>query len=634
MATVVATLWCGLFDRCAKCKEESVTHSFGSSGDPDLERALATFEDDLRITQEAEELYLRTGDQEALDIATAAWLRILEHPAFSSSTRRFRALALYNAGTVLLRRYWASGIIGNLNDALDLFHQAVRATPPGFPYLHLILSSLGTGLREQFARTGRETYLEEAIRAFQQAVETTTPDSPDVPSILSNLGTGLRERFARTGQEADLDEAIRVFQQAVQATPADSPNLSSYLDNLGSSLRDRFARTGREADLEEAIRVWQEAAQAIPPQSAERQNLNSLEVAMRRRMAIYGSEGEKSSVAGIPDKARGTDDRATIIRIFYGTDRKRLDTTSMPTFRGERSDSDRLTLGICHVSIPPTHRTGALEAPKWWKLQFSSNPRKHVTLRKTAVLPEDSFYDLLRECTRGSDKQDAFVFVHGFNVSFEDAARRTAQLAFDLEFKGAPIMFSWPSCARVKGYMVDEATIDWVLPHLTQFLQDIVRRGEVRTLHLIAHSMGNRALARTLKEIAMSDSDIRFNQVLMAAPDIDRGEFLQLAARMKVVSERVTLYASSADKALRASQSLHHYPRAGEAGDNIVVTPEVDTIDASSVDTDFLAHSYFCQDRTLLNDIFYLVKEGKPPGTRFGLDFKQWLSGAYWVFRR
>jgi Alpha/beta hydrolase of unknown function (DUF900) len=31
-----------------------------------------------------------------------------------------------------------------------------------------------------------------------------------------------------------------------------------------------------------------------------------------------------------------------------------------------------------------------------------------------------------------SPSRDAFIFVHGYNVSFPDAARRTAQIAFDL----------------------------------------------------------------------------------------------------------------------------------------------------------------------------------------------------------
>src|SRR5262249_2696270 len=32
-----------------------------------------------------------------------------------------------------------------------------------------------------------------------------------------------------------------------------------------------------------------------------------------------------------------------------------------------------------------------------------------------------------------------------FNVTFEDAVRRRAQIAYDLQFPGTPIRYSWPS---------------------------------------------------------------------------------------------------------------------------------------------------------------------------------------------
>ena len=40
-----------------------------------------------------------------------------------------------------------------------------------------------------------------------------------------------------------------------------------------------------------------------------------------------------------------------------------------------------------------------------------------------------------------SPRKDAFVFIHGFNVAFEDAVMRTAQIAYDLGFDGAPILY-------------------------------------------------------------------------------------------------------------------------------------------------------------------------------------------------
>ena len=358
----------------------------------------------------------------------------------------------------------------------------------------------------------------------------------------------------------------------------------------------------RETALERADSI-EAAAELCNVATSTFRSWSSLDKKLRayRKKKTEGSDVWDLASGREPETPKRGDGHTTKIPVFFGTDRKRTDSGSQISFSGDRSESDSLNLGICEVTIPPGHKKGTLETPsKWWELQFSPNPRKHVTLAKITALSEDAFYDLLRQRVRESDGHDAFVFVHGFNVSFKDAARRTAQLAHDLEFKGAPVLFSWPSCAKVQGYTVDEATIDWVLPHLNQFLQGIVRRGGVHTLHLIAHSMGNRAIARVLKELAIGDADVHFNQVLMAAPDIDRGEFLHLAEQVRAVSDRVTLYASARDKALQLSQKLHYYPRAGEAGDSIVVSEGVETIDASKVDTDFFGHCYCCKDRTLL----------------------------------
>jgi esterase/lipase superfamily enzyme len=41
----------------------------------------------------------------------------------------------------------------------------------------------------------------------------------------------------------------------------------------------------------------------------------------------------------------------------------------------------------------------------------------------------------------------AFVFIHGYNVSFDAAVKLTAQLSRDMRFPGAPILYSWASAA-------------------------------------------------------------------------------------------------------------------------------------------------------------------------------------------
>jgi len=180
---------------------------------------------------------------------------------------------------------------------------------------------------------------------------------------------------------------------------------------------------------------------------------------------------------------------------------------------------------------------------------------------------------------------------------------------------------------------VDEATIDWSRPHLASFLSQIACRAGVSTLHVIAHSMGNRALIKALGTLPLFNSTSFINQIVLAAPDIDSGEFVQIAASIQSSGKRTTLYASSNDKAIEISKQVHEYPRAGESGPDIVIVNGVDTIDASNVDTSFIGHSYFADKRTVLSDLYYVLSEGKPPSERYSLEEKTCPKGLYWAFR-
>jgi esterase/lipase superfamily enzyme len=144
--------------------------------------------------------------------------------------------------------------------------------------------------------------------------------------------------------------------------------------------------------------------------------------------------------------------------------------------------------------------------------------------------------------------------------------------------------------------------------------------------------MGNRALVKIL-DSSVSTGQSLYQQVVLTAPDIDAGEFLQLASRIRSTAERITLYASSNDNAISLSKKMHTYPRAGESGDDIVVVTGLDTVDASSVDTSLTGHSYYAEKRTVLSDLFYLLKDGSPPSERHGLDRKSCSKGEYWAFR-
>jgi esterase/lipase superfamily enzyme len=288
------------------------------------------------------------------------------------------------------------------------------------------------------------------------------------------------------------------------------------------------------------------------------------------------------------------------------------------------ADRGALSFGVAQVSIPHDHELGKVETPRWWRLEFRPNPDRHVVLHAIEVLDRARYVDAFKDAVASADSRDALVYVHGYNVRFADAARRAAQIAHDLKFPGRTALFSWPSQGGTQGYIADGATVEWATPDFETFLRIMLAEVGARTVHVLAHSMGNRALARalsTLDPALLPQGAAQLHQVIFAAPDVDRSTFLQLASAFRKPARRITLYASSGDVALRASRFLHAGPRAGNAGPDIVVAQGIDTIDASAVDTSLfgLGHSYYAGKRSILNDIFHLLKAGDPPDQRFDM---------------
>jgi esterase/lipase superfamily enzyme len=115
-----------------------------------------------------------------------------------------------------------------------------------------------------------------------------------------------------------------------------------------------------------------------------------------------------------------------------------------------------------------------------------------VVLQRVTPATRTAVLASIRNAVGRSSEQSLLVFVHGFNVPFGDAARRTAQIAHDLQYPGVPLLFSWPSngSPAPRAYKSDENDADWAVPHLSQFLQDVARQSGATKINIIAHSMG------------------------------------------------------------------------------------------------------------------------------------------------
>ena len=75
---------------------------------------------------------------------------------------------------------------------------------------------------------------------------------------------------------------------------------------------------------------------------------------------------------------------------------------------------------------------------------------------------------------------------------------------------------------------------------------------------------------------------------MLTAPDMDADTFVQVANGVRTAAQRVTLYASSNDSALRASAAYQGGWRAGDTAGGVLVLEDIDTVDVSVIDTDLL----------------------------------------------
>ena len=332
-----------------------------------------------------------------------------------------------------------------------------------------------------------------------------------------------------------------------------------------------------------------------------------------------------------PTVTTGADGRA-YVRVYYATDRR---ANPVATIRAEYGGTQNATGGLDYgsavISIPPGHHMGGLEQPSFWVLQFSENPDKHIVISSASRQSSSDFFNDVSASVAKSTEKDAFVFVHGYRVTFDEAIMQTGQIAYDLNFSGAPIVYSWPSTGTLEGYTADEDSIRWTVDHLSEFLKEVSERSHARSIHLIAHSMGNRALLDALKQLSDRHEQAHFKELVMAAPDISVSEFRQDIPRVTNMVSQITLYASSKDEALILSHKVNQYQRAGDTNGGVTIVPPVETIDASHVDTGIIGHSYF-SGPTVLGDIYYLLKFGNAPKDRTRLRSVTSNGKTYWAF--
>lgn len=513
--------------------------------------------------------------------------------------------------------------------ALDARIAAIRAKAVGVS----MLEALPREIQELQAKGKDVEAAKLAERYVALARERYGADQPGVvPALL--------EAAFVFEQQAKLLKAEKLLKQALEIRVAAfgprSPEVADSAELLGLL----YQRAGRFGLAERFLK----RALSIRKAVYGRRNEKTIET-MEMLAGVYDAAGRKKEAEELYANARKLGRQVqrrfafareeptyVVVKVFYATDRKNTGAKDpAETYGGDRGP---LTFGVATVSIPRDHRMGALETPSIWRLEWCNDPDRFVVLLSVDETDKAKFFaDVSKRVSKSAGKS-TFVFVHGYNVAFVDAARRTAQMTYDLGFDGAPVLYSWPSQASYASYKVDETNAEWSRLDFKNFLKDFADQSGADNIYLIAHSMGTRVLTGALKELVLEDPSMRdkFDEIILAAPDIDADTFKRdIAPKILAGEGGTTLYASSGDYALMASKTFAGYQRAGDTAEGVTIAPGVDTIDASAIRTDFVGHSYYADSDSVLGDLRDLIL-GKPPEKRSRLSPAKTDSGRYWIF--
>jgi esterase/lipase superfamily enzyme/CheY-like chemotaxis protein len=334
---------------------------------------------------------------------------------------------------------------------------------------------------------------------------------------------------------------------------------------------------------------------------------------------LLAPEGGPPAVAYRPQAATKAKATASSLQleIHYATDREPEPRSSGNLVYGS-GRAERLSYGVCEVSVPPNHHLGALERPSALRLQFRPNPAQHfMQLSNRPVTYSDFASALLPPLSAA--KPGLLLYVPGFNLDFEHSVLLAAQIKMDLVTE--TVLYSWPSAGKVTGFLTDQTTAAWAVSNLSSLLR---RLGTVssKPFHVWADGLGAHILIAALADLRRGTP--RFGQIILTRPTVDLAHFERTATLLAGHAERATVYLASNDLLSSTVASLQGRPRGGAQIDTV---PGVDIIDVSDTQASL---GSLGANAAVLADIHAVLSQGSGPEHRPGLRRSPTASGAHW----
>ncbi|MFE5911306.1 CHAT domain-containing protein [Streptomyces wedmorensis] len=226
----------------------------------------------------------REGPADGMDLAraTSALRDALEIlPPGSPDRPGYRnnlATALYGAAL-------DSGDAVALREALDVWRDALRESPPGSGGARpVVLANLAQGLRQWHDHDTGEAHRAEMLEVHRTALAETGAGHPDRAERLAGLGVALRLAAEGDGDPALLRESARLLREALPLYADGAPERAIRMNSLGNTLHRLAQSTGDEGVLDEAVAVLRSAlARQRPGTGPYADTLANLAVTLRER---------------------------------------------------------------------------------------------------------------------------------------------------------------------------------------------------------------------------------------------------------------------------------------------------------------------------------------------------------------